>query len=705
MQTVNLDLSVKNVVPLLHAKQGEVGRKFKAILTDSGSPYTPPSGAVVSVWFSGASGEGNYTDIGTKSAISISGNEITVEMITQMLTRPGDGKLCLVINSDDGTQLGAWNIPYACEVQPGLDSPEAKEYYTAFSKAAADLADAAKTFMPDETLSKRGYSADAAATGNAIALSEYNLSGEIAIERARIDNLVANTGESTEGNSELPDIRVGYNGEIYETAGSAVRSQIGSIQKSVGGWFYTKTAVARYIDVIEPVRANEYYACTILEWTGESFQKVSVNGIKEDGSFETILNNTATIGSVFGFQTKNAYKGLRISVNTSAVPTTAQTLTVKLVKTAGETIASTLYRLDRDARRDIADINQEIAGIVRDFDVFCPTVYAVVGEEMNIYYHNIFKADNLDNYEIKFTSRNPSSGEYFNVDDFIRAMEDGIRITAKDSNVGQYTITILVIKNSVTIAEYPFTLNVVAKNIPNVKAIFIGDSITNQGFYTAQIKDLMGDKLTTYGTKTSQAPSYESWLEGKYDVSVNHEGRGGWTSGNYANDASATTENNPFYNNGFNFAHYIQNNPTFSDVTDVFILLGTNDSRTAKETVASNLQKMINSIKAYRSSIRVHIGLPIPPAKDRYAQGNITIWNHKNAMWDQCKYNFENLQNCFFVPYNVCIDTWYGWSREETQVAAHLKDKVMRPADWLHPSYGAWQMGDAAFADIIANCQ
>lgn len=134
MQTVNLDLSVKNVVPLLHAKQGEVGRKFKVILTDGGLPYDISHGAAVSVWFSGASGEGNYTDIGAKSALSVSGNEIIVEMITQMLARPGNGNLCLVINSTDGTQLGTWNIPYACEVQPGLDSPVAETYYSSFSK-------------------------------------------------------------------------------------------------------------------------------------------------------------------------------------------------------------------------------------------------------------------------------------------------------------------------------------------------------------------------------------------------------------------------------------------------------------------------------------------------------------------------------------------------------------------------------------------
>lgn len=48
---------------------------------------------------------------------------------------------------------------------------------------------------------------------------------EIAVERARINNLVANNNP-TEGNSELIDVRVGANGETYDSAGEAVRSQI-----------------------------------------------------------------------------------------------------------------------------------------------------------------------------------------------------------------------------------------------------------------------------------------------------------------------------------------------------------------------------------------------------------------------------------------------------------------------------------------------
>jgi chromosome segregation ATPase len=50
-------------------------------------------------------------------------------------------------------------------------------------------------------------------------------SGEIATANARVDNLVANFTDNAEfDNSELIDIRVGYDGVTHESAGAAVRS-------------------------------------------------------------------------------------------------------------------------------------------------------------------------------------------------------------------------------------------------------------------------------------------------------------------------------------------------------------------------------------------------------------------------------------------------------------------------------------------------
>lgn len=55
---------------------------------------------------------------------------------------------------------------------------------------------------------------------------------EIAVERARIDNLVSNNNP-TEGNSELIDIRIGYDGTKYGSAGEAVRGQVGSLSEDI----------------------------------------------------------------------------------------------------------------------------------------------------------------------------------------------------------------------------------------------------------------------------------------------------------------------------------------------------------------------------------------------------------------------------------------------------------------------------------------
>lgn len=157
MQTINLYLHKKSIIPVLHAKQGDVGRKFQVEFADG-----IPDGVAFSAWYYGTSGEGNYTAIGDRSAFSVSGNTVTVELITQMLTKPGTGKLCLIMSADD-LQLASWNIPYEVEHVPGMDSDTAYQYFTAFSEMIKSLP------YPDATLTAVGKSADAAAVGAALA--------------------------------------------------------------------------------------------------------------------------------------------------------------------------------------------------------------------------------------------------------------------------------------------------------------------------------------------------------------------------------------------------------------------------------------------------------------------------------------------------------------------------------------------------------
>lgn len=143
MQTICLNFYKKSVTPVLYAKQLDVGRKFKAIISDGTDGYAIPSNTVFTVWYSGASGEGNYDTVGDHSAFSVSGNTVTVELITQMLNNKGAGNLCLQMAMADGSQLGTWNIPYDVEGVPGAGSHPATQHNCLFA-AKKEVANALK---------------------------------------------------------------------------------------------------------------------------------------------------------------------------------------------------------------------------------------------------------------------------------------------------------------------------------------------------------------------------------------------------------------------------------------------------------------------------------------------------------------------------------------------------------------------------------
>ena len=161
MQTITLDVSRKHCIPPIYAKQSEVGRKFLAVITDNGVPYNIPENALLSVWYEGETDAGNYSSIEDRSAFSIDGNKVTVELVAQMLLKPGSGELCLSVTHGDGGETNTWNIPYIVEYKPGAGSSVPTAYYTAFqetaSLTAAYAAEAKKAAQSMQILVPVGY--------------------------------------------------------------------------------------------------------------------------------------------------------------------------------------------------------------------------------------------------------------------------------------------------------------------------------------------------------------------------------------------------------------------------------------------------------------------------------------------------------------------------------------------------------------------
>ena len=80
---------------------------------------------------------------------------------------------------------------------------------------------------------------------------------EIEVERQRINNLAKLPEGSTTGDAELKDMRVGADGKTYETAGAAVREQIGSLKEDLTTFAETMISAGVYEEVKKASEINQ----------------------------------------------------------------------------------------------------------------------------------------------------------------------------------------------------------------------------------------------------------------------------------------------------------------------------------------------------------------------------------------------------------------------------------------------------------------
>lgn len=410
-------------------------------------------------------------------------------------------------------------------------------------------------------------------------------------------------------------------------------------------------------------------------------------------SFELIKSNITTLGEYQIVDAQKDYDFLRILVSTSEVSPN-DSFFVVFGKTTDDSILGILAR----TVLNINEIRKDLSFVESDkIECYCPTMYAIVGHEINIYYDNIFKTNNINNYQIYTTVSD--EGDFL---DWIQQMNEGIRFTPKSENVGTHRITIRAQRNGKDVLEYSFNLVVKGSNIPTIKVMFLGDSHTNNAFYVVECKSMFDDNMTLYGTLTKRVRN----SSGDY-IDVNHEGRSGWSTHTYCTTAGPDHGfNNPFYNNGFDFSYYMSSHREYSDLTDVVVFLGSNEWSASNEDSTSRMQKMIDSIHSYNRSIRVHVATAIPPCVERYADTTSLLnYNHKDKMWEIAKSYSENLTGCTIAALGPVIHRKYGWDWRETDVASKLNVNVERPTDFLHPSRGYYQMAEELFAELVSNSQ
>lgn len=324
-------------------------------------------------------------------------------------------------------------------------------------------------------------------------------------------------------------------------------------------------------------------------------------------------------------------------------------------------------------------------------------IYAVVGEELNLYFDNIILGKDTDyDFDVDFGNK----GQQF--EHFFRFIPD-----AKETR----TLTFKVIKNNQVLASKTTSVIVSTKTSGSgttKSAVVIGDSTTANGITVTKLNENFSAdsmNITTVGTRGS-SPN-------------RHEGRSGWTARQFVATESASGVTNAFYNpntNEFDFSYYLSNN-SITRPDYVIINLGINDMfgltsdvslKSKMDEAIADFETMIDSIKANSSTIKIGLALTIPPnysqdafAKD-YKTGQ-TRWRYKrnNVLWVQRMiehFSGKEAQNIYLIPTNSVIDTKhnYGFVEEKVNARSEITKQVSAANGGVHPdSSGYWQIADS----------
>lgn len=329
----------------------------------------------------------------------------------------------------------------------------------------------------------------------------------------------------------------------------------------------------------------------------------------------------------------------------------------------------------------------EAVGVVTLHPEFLPVkeFYHVTGHPNRLYLQNI-SYDPLDLYFYSITPVGQRGKRYMNY--------DGLATNAYST----HTITRRTAKTRQNIVELSYSFKMAessAKSGQTVKAMIIGDSTTAAGHIPARIMELCaadGITLQLVGTNTTTVNG----------VAVKHEGRSGWSTNDYV--TAGERADNPFiYNGAFNFSSFMADNSL--DAPDwVFIQLGINDQlRHGDNSTAENLSAMVESINAFNASIKIAIGLVLPPYYGEH-KGLASLDQHQyrlmqNAEIINC---FSDKDGIYIVPINCYLDTEYGFNMGTQAVGGGITTEVPVCTDITHPSVeGYYQIAEAWFAFLM----
>ena len=221
-----------------------------------------------------------------------------------------------------------------------------------------------------------------------------------------------------------------------------------------------------------------------------------------------------------------------------------------------------------------------------------------------------------------------------------------------------------------------------------VKALFIGDSLIDNGTTVTKLKEMFdGDNnsttFTLYGTRGT-APYL-------------HEGRAGWSTYDVLYTESFNERTNAFLNPStgvFDFKYYCESN-SIPSLDWVFIQLGVNDTFRPMNGTSTldNLELIANKVKSYMPNVKVGIATPPQP----YLGGEYTCTTNRpperahlqrlemaRKIYEKYKDEDSASNRVYVVPIHAVVDPLYDFTTSTRNANADSTTQVTYCTDTTH---------------------
>ena len=358
-----------------------------------------------------------------------------------------------------------------------------------------------------------------------------------------------------------------------------------------------------------------------------------------------------------------------------------------------------------------------------------PNIYASVGNEMNLYFDNIFLCLNPRNYAFEFHC------------DIGRCDEKRWYCIPVADDIGVHTATLRIWNESGIAAEGKTRIMVrdpTVKNKSSFRLLMIGDSLTDQSYFPARVHSLClqyGFNITMLGTNCPEELRHDPFQLICYPIpeqlkGVRHEGWGGWSAHSFLYKTQPDkcmpfhhwNRCSPFLeaDGRFDFQSYLDRNADCLPPDIITIILGCNDIQGATdETIEArvnfwleNEEKLISELRKAAPDAIFGLSFILPGAQSQDAYGknfgcSIHAWQstrnrfYANARFLQ-HFGGREQEKIHLLPLQVNLDRNHGFPKQKEPVAQDLPETMLRQCNAYHPTpYGYAQVGNSYFAWLV----